>query len=153
MQHASNNPGATHPSLSSRYSRRTFPANNPSYEQNLSWLTPGCGLRNKAGFRIFRLCEPPIILRSMGSSKNLVQALLSLFDQLLSWCDDFFGQELEQVVLIGEADGLQYTLLYEEVLKHRPVFAFLLKNRDTGDFYRSTVTVIPGARMGHSDPR
>ena len=70
----------------------------------------------------------------MGSSKNLVQALLSLFDQLLSWCDDFFGQELEQVVLIGEADGLQYTLLYEEVLKHRPVFAFLLKNRDKGDF-------------------
>jgi len=47
-----------------------------------------------------------------GSSKNLVQALLTLFDQLLGWCDDLFGQELEQLVLIGEADWLQYTLLY-----------------------------------------
>jgi hypothetical protein len=54
----------------------------------------------------------PRLPSSLCSSKNLVQALLTLFDQLLGGCDDFFAQEFEQLVLIGEADRLQYTLLY-----------------------------------------
>jgi hypothetical protein len=70
---------------------------------------------------------------SLFSSKNLVQTFLPLLDQPLGGRDDFFGQEFEQVVLIGEADGLQHTLLYEEVLKHRPALTFLLKDRDKGD--------------------
>ena len=82
------------------------------------------------------------LLPSLCSSKNLVQAFLPLLDQPLGGRDDFFGQEFEQVVLIGEADGLQNTLVYQEVSKHRPVFTFLLKNRDKGDLNRSTVAVI-----------
>jgi hypothetical protein len=69
---------------------------------------------------------PPRLPSSLCSSKNLVQAFLPLLDQPLGGRDDFLGQEFEQVVLIGEADGLQHTLLYEEVSKHRPVFTFLL---------------------------
>jgi hypothetical protein len=69
-----------------------------------------------------------------GSSKNLVQPLLALLDQLLGRRNDFFGEELKQVVLISEVHGLQYMPLYEEIREHRPVFAFVLKDRDKGDF-------------------
>jgi hypothetical protein len=90
-----------------------------------------------------------------ASPKNVVQALLTLFDQLSGGCDDFFGQELEQLVLIGEADGLQYTLLYEEIFEHRPVFPFLLKDRDKGDFIQvhtcSDLLGHGGATQIHAD--
>ena len=69
----------------------------------------------------FRLdhAPSPRLPSSLCSSKNLVQVFLPLLDQPLGGRDDFFGQEFEQVVLIGEGDGLQYTLVFKEVLAGR----------------------------------
>ena len=63
-------------------------------------------------------------------AEYLIQTKLTLFDELLRGYDDFFSQQPDQILRIGEAHRLENSFLDQEVFEHRPILALPLKDRN-----------------------